>query len=186
MDGALTIALAGNRLKSLEGVSQLQFLRYLEANQNEIEDVSVIGNAALSELYLVSQLIVIDSAPHAGACVRVCRRTMRCAVWLRCGSCRSCGCSISRTTRSVPSLSAAVVLMWRVLRYVCVVVLSQISSLEGLEPQQLLSALRLPFNAVSSLDEVARLRKLGQLRELDLRGNPIAAKQDYRAEILFM
>jgi Leucine-rich repeat (LRR) protein len=51
---------------------------------------------------------------------------------------------------------------------------NQISSLAGVEKLALLSALSLRDNALTDMDEVARLAHCAQLVELDLRGTPLA------------
>jgi len=61
---------------------------------------------------------------------------------------------------------------------------NEITSLAGLENCVLLNRLKLFCNKVSSLDEVKRLQVNVNLRELDLRLNPVAKRASYRLDIL--
>jgi Leucine-rich repeat (LRR) protein len=64
---------------------------------------------------------------------------------------------------------------------------NQVASLQGIEQQTLLSVLNLQGNVIDGLNELRRLAHLTELRELDLRGNPLAINtHDYTHKVLFI
>jgi Ran GTPase-activating protein (RanGAP) involved in mRNA processing and transport len=64
---------------------------------------------------------------------------------------------------------------------------NQVASLQGIEQQTLLSVLNLQGNVIDGLNELRRLAHLTELRELDLRGNPLAINtRDYTHKVLFI
>ena len=62
---------------------------------------------------------------------------------------------------------------------------NQIKSLAGLEDHDLLHTINMENNLVQDMAEIQHLTRLGNLRLLDLEGNPIQNLADYRMEVLY-